>query len=170
MRKKNVSKEKRYKANSDYRITVKELLQVAKAQGVEKFEAGDILLIRTGWIKWYLSASLDEKKHVSEKLMESAWAGLAYGEDMLKFLWNNHFAAVASDNPSVEAWPFPQPMADSLHGTLISLWGMPIGELFYCEALSKDCASDGRHVMFLTSAVLNKTGGVASPPNAIALK
>jgi hypothetical protein len=57
-----------------------------------------------------------------------------------------------------------------MHETILGLWGMPIGEMFYLEALAADCAEDGVYEFFLTSAPLNKLGGVASPPNALAIK
>ena len=47
---------------------------------------------------------------------------------------------------------------------------LPIGEMFTLDALAAACAADGRYEVFLTSAPLNKLGGVASPPNALALR
>ena len=55
-------------------------------------------------------------------------------------------------------------------GNIIGLWGMPIGEMFQLDELAAACATDGRYEFFLTSAPLNKRGGVASPPNALAIK
>ena len=78
-------------------------------------------------------------------------------------------AAVASDSPTFEAYP-PDLDKGALHETLIGLWGMPIGEMFYLERLADDCEADGVYCFFFTSAPLNKFGGVASPPNALAIK
>jgi hypothetical protein len=47
---------------------------------------------------------------------------------------------------------------------------MAIGELWDLSRLAADCGADGRYEAFLVSAPLNKTGGIGSPPNAIALK
>jgi hypothetical protein len=94
---------------------------------------------------------------------------LAQSEDTLRFLWDRHFAAVASDNTSVEVWP-PDTTFGFLHRTLIPLFGMPLGEMFNLEPLAADCAADGVREFFFTSAPLNKLGGVASPPNALAIK
>jgi hypothetical protein len=47
---------------------------------------------------------------------------------------------------------------------------MPIGEMFQLDALADACAADGSYEFFFTSAPLNKRGGVASPPNALAIK
>jgi hypothetical protein len=55
-----------------------------------------------------------------------------------------------------------------LHPILLAGWGTPIGELFDLETLSATCKKLNRWTFFVTSAPLNYTGAVASPPNAIA--
>lgn len=52
---------------------------------------------------------------------------------------------------------------------LLSGWGMPIGELFDTEALAEHCQKVGRYSFFVTSEVSNVPGGVASPPNILAI-
>jgi hypothetical protein len=78
--------------------------------------------------------------------------------------------AVATDNPTFESWPRQMVVGDYLHFELLALLGMPIGELFDLDALAADCARDGRYEFLFTSAPLNKTGGIGSPPNALAIK
>lgn len=56
-----------------------------------------------------------------------------------------------------------------LHDTLLGLWGTPIGELWDLEELSEECKRQNRWTFFLTSSPLNIAGGVASPPNALAI-
>lgn len=56
-----------------------------------------------------------------------------------------------------------------MHETLLSGFGMPIGELFDLERLARACAEHSRWTFFVTSQPLNVVGGVASPPNAIAV-
>ncbi|KAI8387037.1 putative cyclase-domain-containing protein [Blakeslea trispora] len=80
-------------------ITVQELDEVAKAQGVT-FEEGDILLLRTGWIKAYEK----NPKQITNLLSPSS-AGVKACEDTYRWLWNHHFAAVASDAIAFEAFP-----------------------------------------------------------------
>lgn len=43
------------------------------------------------------------------------------------------------------------------------------GELFDLEALSAACKKHNKYTFFFTSAPLNIPGGVASPPNALAI-
>ncbi|KAG8217154.1 hypothetical protein J3R82DRAFT_5213 [Butyriboletus roseoflavus] len=148
-------------------ISVAELEACAKKQGVT-FRQADILLIRVGFIQTYYAVQNDAKAALRDGGSEGErFAGIEQSEDMKRFLWNNHFAAIASDQPSLERWPAPQGIAQ-LHQTIIGLWGMPIGEFFDLEALSQVCKETGRYTFFFTSWPLNIIGGAASPPNAAA--
>lgn len=156
-----------YSPGSNHLITVAEIEAMAQEQEIT-FQTGDILLIRSGWIAWYLSLSPDKREAFAVNPPYQA-VGVSQGEETLRFLWDQHFAAVASDTISFEAWP-PQSSDDTLHNVLLPLWGMPIGEMFFLEDLATACASDKRYEFFLTSAPLNKLGGVASPPNCLAIR
>ncbi len=141
----------------------------ARAQGVT-IRPGDILLLRTGWLRWYLQeATLADRERLASDdwYGAMAWPGLGPAEEMVEYLWDLHIAAVAADNPSVEVWP---PATGLMHMHLIPLLGMPVGELWYLEELAADCAQDGLYEFMLTSAPLHVPGGVASPPNALAIK
>jgi Putative cyclase len=155
-----------------YGITPEEMQAAADWQGL-RFQTGDILLMRTGWIEWYCGLSEEQRTQIAQPGALQI-AGLEQGEDSLRFLWDNHFAAIASDNPPFEALPPTTPDKDEnpgmMHGTIIGLWGMPIGEMFQLDALAAACAADRRYEFFFTAAPLNKLGGVASPPNALAIK
>jgi len=155
-----------YSPGERHEITVEALEATARAQGVE-LEVGDILIVRSGWVEWYLG--LDAEGRASAATPPHAAAGLAQGDGTLRYLWDHHVAAVAGDTIAFEAYP-AHPERGFMHETLLALWGMPIGEMFYLEALAADCAADGVYEFFLTSAPLNKLGGVASPPNALAVK
>ncbi|KAN0075563.1 putative cyclase domain containing protein [Tylopilus felleus] len=147
-------------------ISVAELEACAKKQGVT-FRPADILLIRVGFIQKYYATDDDAKATLSGGPEVERFAGIEQSEDMKRFLWNNHFAAIASDQPSLERWPAPQGVP-SLHQTILGLWGMPIGEFFDLEALSQVCKDTERYTFFFTSWPLNIIGGAASPPNAAA--
>jgi len=155
-----------YSPGERHEISVEALEAAAKEQGVE-FHVGDILFVRSGWMEWYLGLSQEERVKVAR--MPHTAVGVAQGDEMLRFLWDNHFAAVAGDTIAFEAYP-PHPQHGFMHETFLALWGMPIGEMFYLEKLADDCAADGVYEFFLSSAPLNKLGGVASPPNALGIK
>jgi hypothetical protein len=42
--------------------------------------------------------------------------------------------------------------------------------MFALDSLAADCAADGRYECLFTSAPLNLPAGVASPPNALAIR
>lgn len=155
------------------------------------FLPGDILLVRVGWTKWYDEhGDEDREKYVTNAY---AWAGLKGCERTLEWLWDHHFAAVASDNNGVEVVPMDEKWRESspsgtfpeyrttrllfianriisgLHDFLIPGWGMPMGEMWDLEGLAKECTRQSRWTFFLTSSPLNLTGGAASPPNALAI-
>jgi kynurenine formamidase len=159
-----------YDPGSKLELTVEDFEGAAEAQGLE-FHPGDILLIRTGWIEWYERQADEVRRELaapdSERLQI---AGLSGGRDMVRFLWDRQFAAVATDNPTFEAWPRAMIVGDYLHFELLGLLGMPIGELFLLDALAEQCARDGGYDFLFTSAPLNKIGGIGSPPNALAIK
>ncbi|HEX6777433.1 MAG TPA: cyclase family protein [Ktedonobacterales bacterium] len=155
-----------YSPGERHEITPAALRETARAQRVQ-FQPGDILLVYSGWIAWYLS--LAQQERIALATPPHTAVGLAQGEQTLRFLWDEHFAAVAGDTIAFEAYP-AHPEHGFMHETLLALWGMPIGELFDLEALAEDCAADGIYEGFFTSAPLNTLGGVASPPNALVLK
>lgn len=130
---------------------------------------GDILLIRFGWIEWYEKANHGIRQALAAN-PQPRTPGLAAGPDVAEWLWDNSIAAVAADNPAVEATPTTAEPYDSLHFTLLPLLGMPLGELFVLDALAQDCAADGRYSGLFTSAPLNVVGGIGSPANALCLK
>ncbi|HXM88594.1 MAG TPA: cyclase family protein [Candidatus Acidoferrum sp.] len=148
-------------------IPLEDVQAALEDEGVE-LRAGDILLVRIGWTKFYLSAS-DEIK--AELAKETVVPGIEGSERTARWLWNNHLAAVASDSPALEALPKPAgEEMEFLHFHMLAFFGMPIGEMWNLEGLADDCAADGDYDFFLTSAPLNIPGGVGSPPNALAIK
>jgi len=148
-------------------IPLDDVKATLEEEGVE-LQAGDILLIRIGWTKFYLSAS-DELK--ADLAKETVVPGIEGSERTARWLWDNHLAAVASDSPALEALPKPPgEEMEFLHFHMLAFFGMPIGEMWNLEGLAEDCAADGNYDFFLTSAPLNIPGGVGSPPNALAIK
>ncbi|KAJ9649503.1 hypothetical protein H2199_000278 [Coniosporium tulheliwenetii] len=145
-------------------IPLQQLKAVAEAQGVE-FKFGDILIIRSGYMAAFNELKKDELAALA-KVMPPTFSGVEQSEEMLEWIWNN-FSAVAGDQPSFECWPTQKDFM--LHEVLLSGWGCPIGELFDLEALAEHCKKVGRWSFFVTSEVCNVPGGVASPPNILAM-
>ncbi len=150
-------------------ITVADLEAARETQRVE-IQTGDVLLIATGWLKWYMTETTPEQRTSMSDRNQLQAPGIAATEDMAAYLWDSHVAAVAADNPALEAWPPHNSTGGFLHQRLIPLLGLPIGELWWLDDLAAACAADGRYEFLLTSAPLNVPGGVGSPPNALAIR
>lgn len=133
-------------------------------QGVT-LRQGDILMFRYGWIR-ALFAEKDPTV-LNEWFEKAVFAGISGDQTMWEFLWDNGIAAVAADNPTMEASPMEK--INNMHQAIPRL-GLTIGEMFFLEDLAEDSAKDGVYVSMLTSSPLNVRGGVGSPPNAIAIK
>jgi kynurenine formamidase len=153
-------------------ITAGELDAARAAAGVE-WQPGDVLALHTGFLGWHVRQDASVRQALAERggLRN---IGLAHDEEMARYLWNAHVAAVVADNPSVEVWPSDPsdeafPFGD-LHRMLIGQFGMALGELWWLEDLALSCRRDGRYEVFLTAAPINVPGGVGSPANALAFK
>ncbi|KJZ78208.1 hypothetical protein HIM_02246 [Hirsutella minnesotensis 3608] len=154
---------KHFETNS---IPVSVLEEVAASQGTE-FQRGDILLIRSGWIRAYEALPDDTRKSLAGRQSQRG-IGIESSEETLRWLWKHAFAAAAGDHPTLEAWPCQNPDF-WLHEWLLAGWGMPIGELFDLERLSQECQERKRWTFFFSSMPLKVPGGVASPPNGMAI-
>ncbi|MGB0062090.1 cyclase family protein [Candidatus Binatus sp.] len=139
-----------------------------KAQGTV-LKPGSIVLIRTGWMQAYVKATADEKARMAT--LEGLRAcGIESSSALMEWFWDNRVAAVGTDCPAVEPWPIDYQDEGALHYRALSMLGLPIGEQFVLDELAADCAADNRYEFMLTSAPMNLEGGIASPPNALAIK
>jgi len=148
--------------------SLEELQGAIKAQGTT-LNPGTILLVRTGWMESYENLSADEKAAVAPMDKLSSM-GIEASREMAAWLWNQRVAAIGTDCPAVEAFPFNFMDEGALHYRALPLLGLPLGELFVLAPLAEDCADDGRYEFMVVSAPLNLEGGIASPPNAVAIK
>ncbi|EUC39686.1 hypothetical protein COCMIDRAFT_110838 [Bipolaris oryzae ATCC 44560] len=144
-------------------ITPQLLEEVAHSQGTE-FHAGDILVVRTGFVDALSKLNKEEQLNAT-RTGESI--GLEPSREMARWIWNHQFAAVASDNLAVEALTAHN--SSTLHHWFLTMFGMPIGELWQLDKLSEHCHRSGKYTFFLTSIPLNVPHMVAGPPNALAI-
>jgi kynurenine formamidase len=142
------------------------------AEGVS-LQEGDILLLRTGWLRWFLSLDTEGREALRGRLNPGETGldmpGLDPGAATAAWLWDRRIAAIAADNPALEALRVDAEVGFQ-HRRLIPLQGMAIGELWDLEALAEDCAADGVYEFMLVSVPLNVPGAVGSPANAYAIK
>jgi kynurenine formamidase len=123
----------------------------ADAQGTE-VRAGDILLVRTGW--------LDLFEHGSDHYN---MAGL--GLDAVSFVDDHEIVAVGADNPGIEPFPFDGGVYLAVHIALLVERGVTLLELLKLSEL----AADGCYEFFLSVGALPVTGAAGSPINPVAV-
>ncbi|KAK2019728.1 hypothetical protein LZ32DRAFT_653133 [Colletotrichum eremochloae] len=146
-------------------IPVSDLKACLEAQGTE-IRFGDILFTRTGFMAAHATKSPTDLESYRAATPQT-FSGVAQSEEMLRWVWDN-FSAVAGDQPAFECWPHRDP-EHWMHEILLAGWGMPIGELFDLEALAERCREEKRWSFFVASEPCNVPGGVASPPNILAI-
>ncbi|KAF4539153.1 uncharacterized protein LTHEOB_10545 [Lasiodiplodia theobromae] len=128
---------------------------------------GDVLFIRSGFAEFLKALSVEDQLNISQR-SPPEYIGLESTKATLRWFWENQLSAVAGDTVGLET------MGGSnteylLHQWLLAGWGMPIGELFDLEELAERCAQEGRYTFYLSSVPVKMPGGVASPPNAVAI-
>jgi kynurenine formamidase len=148
--------------------TLAELQATLAAQGTT-LKPGSIVLVRTGWMEAYENCT-QERKQSMNKFENVKSIGLERSRELAAWLWDHRVAAIGADNPAVESLPFDLADENALHYLTLPLLGLPLGELFVLAPLAEDCARDRRYEFLVTSAPMNLEGGIASPPNALAIK
>ncbi|TGO67040.1 hypothetical protein BOTNAR_0049g00270 [Botryotinia narcissicola] len=155
----------RYTNFSLHNIPFKTLVTILADQNITP-QRGDILFIRMGLIpEWDNFSDSQKQEYAYQSTPEHA--GVEPSLELLEWLWDGGISAVAGDAISWEVYPTQGEL--SCHEYLLGGWGMPIGEIFDLEALSRTCRELNRYSFFLTSMPLNMPGGVSSPPNAMAI-
>lgn len=145
-------------------ISATELLEMLEAQHTQ-LRPGDILCLRFGWLDAY--RTMDESTQ-RDYMARPSCDGVSAVAETAEFLWNLQVAALVADNPTVESQPGDR-RAGFLHHRLLTMLGMPLGELFDLDALSAHCRSQGKWDFLFASVPWNLPGGVASPANAVAV-
>lgn len=141
-------------------VTPQDLQATLDAQDVE-LRPGDILLVRTGWWTRFL-----------ETRRAAAWFSGSPGLSWrcAEWLYEHDIAAVAVDNPAVEVMRPEDGVMLPLHMLALRDMGLPLGEIWDLEALSRDCAEDGVHDFLLCAPALRIPGAVGTPISPIAIK
>jgi kynurenine formamidase len=149
-------------------ITLADLKGALEHQGTT-IKPGTILLVHTGWMESYEQCTPEQKRPLTS--FENVKAvGIEATREMAAWLWDQRVAAIGTDSPGVE--PLPADFSDPgiLHYRALPLLGLPLGELFVLAPLAEDCARDRRYEFMVVSAPMVLEGGIATPPNAVAIK
>ncbi len=154
------------------RIPVADLERARRLAKID-WTPGDVVLLHTGFLEWYLRQSSDIRASLASTDRFPS-IGLEQGSEMLAYLWDAGISGIAADNPAVEATPFEEDRTSwpygFLHNCLIGQLGMAVGELWWLHDLASSCRLDSRYEVFLTSAPIHLPGGIGSPANALAIR
>ncbi|MGB4135749.1 MAG: cyclase family protein [Microbacterium sp.] len=141
-----------------------DILRMLEAQGTE-LRPGDILCLRFGWLEGYLGLDATDR---ADYMRRPTCDGVSAVETTAAMLWDRQVAALVSDNPTIESQPGNRDDG-FLHHRLLTMLGMPMGELFDLDALAAHCHRSQTWDFLFVSVPWHLTGGVASPANAVAV-
>ena len=156
-------------AGTSVPVTVDDL-ETARARVGLELGAGDILVVRTGYLSWYAQQDKETRARIAPRDALTA-AGLEHSEQLAEYVWDSHVSAIITDTVGMEVWPPDRSTTfGSLHRILIGQFGLAIGELFWLDDLATACDADGVHEFLVVSAPMNLAGAIGSPANALAIK
>jgi len=142
-------------------ITPADLEAAERAEGV-RAERGDVLLLRTGHLAVFTRDG-DREGYMRQM------PGL--GIACVEWLHSREVAAVASDTSAVEVIPFEDPAVPlPVHALCIRDMGLTLGEMFDLDELAADSARDGVWEFLFSAPPLRVAGGIGSPLNPLAVK
>ena len=156
-------------------LSVDVLDRACRRQGIA-IAPGDLVLVHTGWARWFLDAPDDVRAEVREARRAT---GFRQEAGLPRWLWDHRVALFATDTFAVEVLPVrdDSPFLESapedagmMHQELIAKLGVPLGELWQLTALAEDSRTTGRWDALVVVKPLAIPGGVGSPCNATAIR
>jgi kynurenine formamidase len=142
----------------------------------EQVRPGDLVLVHTGWTRWFLDADVELRAEVRDGRRAT---GFRQSRELPEWLWDRQVALFATDTFAVEVLPVvpDSPYLDTapedagmMHQELIAKLGVPLGELWNLTDLVADSRRTGRWDALVVVKPLHLVGGVGSPPNATAIR
>lgn len=91
----------RYTTFSTHQVRFADILEIAKENNIT-FQKGDILFVRVGVTKEWDTSMTDEQKRAYSDNTSPEHAGVEATTEILRWLWDTGFAAIASDAISWE--------------------------------------------------------------------
>jgi kynurenine formamidase len=150
--------------DDEFRIDTPLLEATLQSQGVTVGQ-GDILLVRTGYLGWYINASPTERPAHQVN-------GPGLSATTIPWLAEHGVSLVAIDYLSIEVVSAVEPGQRPIEFHIRSLHdlGLGVGETFDLDELADDCAQDHVYEFFFVASPLPIQGGCGSPLNPIAIK
>jgi len=133
-------------------ITADDLQGAAAREGVT-VRAGDVVLVRTGYLQWWWANQPNPE----------GFAQAGIGRDAAEWLAGQDVVAVGSDNAAVEVIPFDENDFLLVHKILLVQHGIYLLEFLNLA----EPAADGAYEGLLTVSPLKVTGATGSPINPV---
>jgi kynurenine formamidase len=144
-----------------FAIGPEQLDAACAAEGVD-VQAGDILLVRTGWLGDALRRGVEKPSSEGEPGMSPS---------AIPWLAERDVTMVATDTMTCEVVPFEDGYPPlSFHVGALRDLGLLLGELFDLDELAADCENDGAYACFFSAMPLPVVSGVGSPLNPVVIK
>jgi kynurenine formamidase len=145
-----------------------ELMRILQNDKVE-IEAGDILVVRTG----FSDLIMEMNRHPDMDVLNRSCAGLdGRDERLLSWITDSGVSAICADNYAVEFYPAQDRdgsrPALPLHQHCLFKLGVPLGELWWLKDLAQWLRTHGRNRFLLTAPPLRLPGAVGSPVTPVA--
>ena len=145
-----------------------DLMRVMAADGI-KVEAGDFVLLRTGFDE----VILEGKKKPDSHTLETSCTGLDGGDTRLQqWVTETKLVALISDNYAVELMPTSFAPGDCvmlpLHHHCLFKTGVNLGEIWQLSELADWLRKNNRSRFLLTAPPLRLPGAVGSPATPVA--
>jgi kynurenine formamidase len=145
-----------------------DLMRVMAADGIE-VEAGDFVLLRTGFDELILEGNKKPDRH----LLETSCSGLDGGDPRLQqWVSETKLVALISDNYAVELMPTSfapgQCAMLPLHQHCLFKTGVNLGEIWRLSELADWLRANNRSRFLLTAPPLRLPGAVGSPATPVA--
>ncbi|MCJ1304219.1 hypothetical protein MMC08_007031 [Hypocenomyce scalaris] len=154
-----------YDTLKTYRISLTQLKEMIEDENLT-IRQGDVLIVRCGLSKWIRNSKPEDEGPFD---INHTHLGVDPSMETIEWIWDSNFSAIAGDALSFECIPATDGTRLKLHGYALPGWGMPIGELFDLEELSRLCEKHKRWSFFLTYCPMNIVGGAATISNTMAI-
>lgn len=145
-------------------FTHRDLEEAAAAQGTS-IGNRDVLLIRTGWLKYFYAVSNEE---FYEGFVEP---GLTYSRELVEWFQSKEIPNLVTDTIANEVTHDPESgVTLPLHAALLRNLGLSMAEIIWLDDLADACAADNRWEFLYTAAPLKIHEATGAPVNPVVIR
>jgi kynurenine formamidase len=145
-------------------FTHHDLEEAAAAQGTSIGDR-DVVLIRTGWLKYFYAVP---KEEFYEGFVEP---GLTYSRELVEWFQSKEIPNLVTDTIANEVTHDPESgVTLPLHAALLRNLGISLAEIIWLDDLADACAADNRWDFLYTAAPLKIHEATGAPVNPVVIR